>query len=630
MRIPQVVDDIASANELIRYATSGQLERVHRRWPRSSQAQIAHAAGFGKSREHAGAVLSAALSQGLTLAQLQQLDEIIGVLAPEPEGTGGLCSLVMRLPTEQRRDVENGERRRGRGRARDTSLTAHVPSSWTGAILKDPPSGEVGVLMQASALLSAFQTAGKVNMPLEDRIRDRYRVEMDGLVHKLILVAVGPPSSRNYDAQVLLGMLASYAFNDRMRHQLDHQLRRSPLGFRVWRAISKLVVQNADSRHTDELKAWVRQLIGAAETLREDSLYPGRSLDLELAISVPAAWSPPGTDWVGEALFNRARNAKATIRERGTAASGLWERALTEGRSDLDVTQAKLRDLIIEFRKPETRPDAAAGLRWIAATLEQTMDQGVAVCNLWPEVDEPWYRNVQSAARELDVLDLPDHMRTGAKRLFQHMLLQNAGVHRRQAIETVVTSCWIEPVATALEHLLENEKEESWLRIRALFALSFLQQPGLAEDTLTNCCLHAYANLGTDSETFVEPVRTRITEMHTALFAVGDCLGSAGIENEGANAREKLRPILTSLAEMQGAQAVALHRAARAAAYLLTVTAQPRAGKAKDLSQELLEKLSAHPDEVTARLSRWALGFRFGPDGGIRPLLDEAKSGNHM
>jgi hypothetical protein len=68
-----------------------------------------------------------------------------------------------------------------------------------------------------------------------------------------------------------------------------------------------------------------------------------------------------------------------------------------------------------------------------------------------------------------------------------------------------------------------------------------------------------------------------------------------------------------------------LVRAARSAAYLLTVTAQPREGDEKDLSQELLEKLSDHPDQVTARLSKWALSFRFAPDGEVRPMLAAAE-----
>ena len=55
---------------------------------------------------------------------------------------------------------------------------------------------------------------------------------------------------------------------------------------------------------------------------------------------------------------------------------------------------------------------------------------------------------------------------------------------------------------------------------------------------------------------------------------------------------------------------------------MLTFTAQPRRGQDKDLSEILLERLAGHPDEVTAQLSRWALDFRFAPDGTIRPLLD--------
>ena len=116
---------------------------------------------------------------------------------------------------------------------------------------------------------------------------------MELLVRRLILISVAPPTSRNYDAQILLGMLASYAFEP-MRDRLDSQLRYSPMGFRVWRAITKLVMLSEGGEHTDALKAWVRQLIRDSEELRKHSLYAGSSLDLELAITVPAAWSPPG------------------------------------------------------------------------------------------------------------------------------------------------------------------------------------------------------------------------------------------------------------------------------------------------------------------------------------------------
>ena len=76
-------------------------------------------------------------------------------------------------------------------------------------------------------------------------------------------------------------------------------------------------------------------------------------------------------------------------------------------------------------------------------------------------------------------------------------------------------------------------------------------------------------------------------------------------------------------------RATILRRPARAAAYLLTVTAQPRVNGHKDLSEELLEKLSRHADPVTARLSRWALSFRFAPDGQVRPFLAAAEYAEH-
>ena len=115
--------------------------------------------------------------------------------------------------------------------------------------------------------------------------------------------------------------------------------------------------------------------------------------------------------------------------------------------------------------------------------------------------------------------------------------------------------------------------------------------------------------------------------MHTALFAVGDCFGVPGAEERALSARESLREILVSLAETHEPQARMLRRAARAAAYVLTVTAQPRHNGTKDLSQELLEQLSCHPDPVTAQLANWTLGFRFTADGSVRPMLAAVEYG---
>ena len=181
---------------------------------------------------------------------------------------------------------------------------------------------------------------------------------MELLVRRLILISVAPPTSRNYDAQILLGMLASYAFEP-MRDRLESQLRYSPMAFRVWRAITKLVRLSEGGEHAEALRVWVRRLMRDAEELRKHSLYAGSSLDLELAITVPAAWSPPEDDWVGEALRARAREQRG--HDPGTRHGGHGAVA-ARARPRADPTWKRpredLRELITEFRDPETRPDA--------------------------------------------------------------------------------------------------------------------------------------------------------------------------------------------------------------------------------------------------------------------------------
>ena len=528
------------------------------------------------------------------------------------DGSSELSLLALRLSSERRDAIKRG-------------LTEHVPPNWNRQILIGSPAGEVGVFMQASALLSDFITVGKTRRThLIASIRDRYSLELALLARRLIRISAAPPNPRNHDAQILLGILANYAFEP-LKDLLEVELRTSPLGFRAWRNITEIIALS-EIKDSPALKTWIRRLINDSEELRKDSLYAACGFDLELAISIPTSWSPPEDDWVGAALRARARNFEASIRERGTAAAGMWQRALAEDRPDLRQTEDYLRQLITEFRDPSSRPDAAAGLRWLAATLEHVIDSRVPVCSTWPDIDEPWFAHVQDAVAEFDNYEIPASLLGNVKNLFRHVILQNAGVYRYEAIELIVARGWNEPVAKALRFLLRTEQNETWLRVRALFALGLLQRRNVSVETdLVDACQHAYNNLRLEDQ---HPVRSHVSEMHAALFAVGDCFGVTGAEERARDARERLRPILTELATAEGDRAQILRRPARAAAYLLTVTAQPSSAARKDLSQDLLEQLSHHPDPVTARLSRWALSFRFAPDGTIRPFLAVAQQGD--
>jgi hypothetical protein len=632
MPVAQEVTDIRDTDQLLRYAAAGQLARLLRDRSFLTNELVAQGAGFARAKRTAGQELARAMNNGLSAKQLIGLDEVIGALAREQggageqDGPGGLSSLALRLFMEQhdRMDV--------------SSLIAHVPPSWTRRLLQEPPADEIAALTQASAVLAAFQTTNKMATEgfSEDAVRDRFSEDLRRLVRRLVAVSGSPPTARNYDAQVLLGLLASYSF-DSMKVLLERELKYSPLGYRVWRAITKLVTLSRLHGHRAEaLRVWVRELLEASDELRDRSMYAGRALDMELAIAVSAEWSPPGEgDWVSRLLLRRARNKDVTIRERGAAAMGLWERAVRIGdRTTLKQAREDLGALIEQFRQdPGQRPDCPGGLSWIAATLEQVIESGESVCNDWPAVPDSWYGRVHRAAKELDDQGIPAHLLTGTRNLFLHMILQNAVLYRSLAVETVVTSGWSEPIARALGYLLEHESE-AWVRIRAEAALGLLQRPH--DDTtrghLIRACRRAFENLEVDRipqdgrkapEGTVPPGALR-TELHACLYAVGDCYGAPGAEAWSGAVRDELREVLAELATMKGPRARILRRPARAAAYLLTVTAQPGPG-GTDFSKEALEKLVHHPDPVTSRFSKWALGFRFARDGNVRSLVAAAE-----
>jgi hypothetical protein len=603
--IPDSID-IAAAGDLIGYAARAQLALVHQE---ASHNVIAMAIGMGKTREIAGANLAHALGKGkLTDAKLQRLDEVTVVLAaPKFRHTGGLSSLAICL----------------RGYKDRESLSDRVPASWASEILEPPATDEVGVLTQASALLSAFLAAERLyevdhRSPAVVKVQERYYDAIKRVVEQLIILGYAPPTPRSVEALIMLGSLGSHAF-EIMQPTLEYALGQ-PLGFRMWRVLTQLVALNRPgSRYSRDLRSWLEGLLGEADVLRDKSLYPGRSLDLELAISIPSDWSPADDDWAGNALRARAANRNATVRERGTAALGLWQRAMDNKELNLDkVISDHLNPLIDEFEAPGNRPDAYQGMQWAAATLRRVMAAKVPVCRNWPQdINEPWMRNFRAAVRYLEQQAIPPDILPATRDLFEHSLLQNADVYRRHAVEALTAGGWTGPVTSALAKFLGLESDASWIRIRALFALGFLQdRDPSAERALTAGCRAAYKKL------FLSPSRAQIHEMHAALFAVGDCFGATDVtEQDMRRMRDGISEVLTGLVDSQLINKREFFSVSRATAYLLTFMVLPRQGNEPDLAENLLTALSEHPDESTSELSKWALKNRIAADGSIRPLI---------
>ena len=602
----QDVSDISSADELIRYAVRAQLALVSQS---ASQNTIALAIGIGANRTSAGANLSHALQTGaLSDTKLQRLDEVVVALAPpNRSNTGGLSSLAVRL----------------RGFRDKDSLSDRVPSSWAREVLQKPADSEIGVITQASALLSAFLTADRIdksdrNTRAVRAVHDQYHNEIRQVVDQLIVMGTAPPTVRSTEALIILGTLGSYAF-DIIRPILTNAIT-SPLGFRVWRAITYLVkLSRPTSIYTRDVRVWVAQLLGEAEELRKKSIYPSDSLDVELAISVPEAWSPPENDWVSSVLLSRFNNREATIQERGTAAMGLWQRIVEGKGHDQAGTNTDLLSLIAQFEMSEDSPDTRLGMQWIETTLKYAVEHRISVCNAWPKSNgEQWLQRVYEAAKHLELQSIPENLLPGTKTLFLHILLQNASAYRRNAIETVVAGGLTESVASALEKFLDLERAEPWLRIRAASALALMQQRDHGvERALTNACRRAYQNLATS------PTLTQIDEMNAALFAVGDCFGVTGLkENDVKRVRESIRDVLVGIVDTGLTTETLLFPVSRAAAYLLTFTMMPRSNNYVDLSQKLLESLREHPDEITRHLGEWAIENRVDEHGAIRPLVE--------
>jgi hypothetical protein len=152
---------------------------------------------------------------------LQKLDEVIVTLAPtSTTHTGGLSSLAICL----------------RGLRDRESLSDRVPAGWAREILQSPADDEVGVLTQASALLSAFLAANEIDKASRKSravraVHDRYSKEIVHVVYQLIILGYAPPTPRSIEALIMLGTLGGYGF-DTIKRALDYALAQ-PLGFRI-------------------------------------------------------------------------------------------------------------------------------------------------------------------------------------------------------------------------------------------------------------------------------------------------------------------------------------------------------------------------------------------------------------
>jgi hypothetical protein len=537
--------------------------------------------------------ISATLARsGFTPEWLARFDGAAITLAPDLAVRGGLVSLAARL-----RGVEISEVR--------------YPPAWTRELLQTRPVEAVGVLAQASALLSAFETAHTE----AGRVALQYKDELAAVVDRLIKVGVAPPTARSVEALLLLGSLSHYAFNV-VSEKLAAELR-GTLGFRVWRAVTKVVrLRDTTGREghlpTRNLPDWVRLQLADAEVLRAESLYPARSLDLELALNVPPAWSTPDNDWIGRLLLERAKNGEATVRERGTAALGLWERAVEQMRTE-DVRR-ELEVLVRDFEAEASQKETATGLRWVAACLKQNMRSGKDVCTVWPEID---VRCLSVTRKAMCALDVPDSIADGTRVLLEHSILQNAGVHRRRVIDTLRVGGWTEQATRVLGRVVEDPDSEAWLRCRALFAIGFLQERGTGvQAILKRACELARARLA-----LPEPPRAQVSEVHAALFAIGDCFGAEGAQEGAKWIRRKLNEPRRDLGAFPPTEAEqpcllrdlvdiskgkkALYPIARAAAYMVAFTAaKPTDDPAEDdHSDALLAELEKHDDMATQKVA---------------------------
>lgn len=494
---PWAVSDLSDPEGLIRFALKAQIRRLG-----IEQKKISELEGVDES------TLSRYLNAQTNRIRPESLEKIDSLLVASAMGrgvatTGGLATFARRV----------------RGTADPVAPAATIPPGWTADVLFEASEDDLHNLVQGSALLTMFNAGDRVGLRARDLRQARER-ELRQTLRGLCHVAQEPPTSRTFEAQRLVAGLGMYAF-DLAWEEMARSLEGDMLGFRVWRTVTKMVQSVADRPNLGDyvgrtLPSRVRGLLASGDRLRDLSAFPARSLDMETAISIPDSWIAT-TDWAGDALFRRAAGTKGTVRERATSAHGLIN-------SELTGRRRAARGLVDEFRQEATTRGAdpsAGGYAWAASTLQAHLDREILPQHGWPLSDEPWRAAVERATAALAALQMHSDLLPGVQQLFQHVILQNDGVLRRTAIDTVVAGNASEYVAHALGLLLDDYETPLWLRVRAIFALGFLRHRTIeVKDTLVRAAHKSFKAM------LESPSLSAGVEMHDVLFALGDCLGA--------------------------------------------------------------------------------------------------------
>ena len=245
--------------------------------------------------------------------------------------------------------------------------------------------------------------------------------------------------------------------------------------------------------------------------------------------------------------------------------------------------------------------------------LKQNIERHEKVCNSWPEVRgrlRVQLQIVEAAANSIRLPEerpakrgnaKPDALWSDTKFLIEQAILQNAGIYRRRAIDTLRAGGWGAHAAQAIGTIAVNPEASPWLRSRSLFALGFLlERDPAVHQVLQQACETAWTRLKKGP-----PTRDLVSEAHAALFAVGDCFGAVGAEAGATSIRKDLAPLIRQVAEQTAREK--LHSVARAACYMVSFTGTVDDGS----SVAVLDELQSHPDEVTSGLATWALDNQY-------------------
>lgn len=455
--------------------------------------------------------------------------------------------------------------------------TIRIPSTYFDSLENAGPARNADELLVRIACLVATRSQAHTTHEASQLRRSLDNDRVDRLIDELLTV-VGTPRGEGSVIVTTAAALREWALPAIERHM------KSPIGWRSWRIVARMLRLYEDASTTDALHATlfseIRELLRRAVEGEFFNLSPGRVFFEE------ALRRTPGIRDKDNNLVNWQWDFVPThLRRTAAAASEPWRRRLycalcLARRQD---TQDLALDLALRMLSEE---EAGGGLEHGARELIATID--------------PTHRALRKRGRAIEELvadainstdtffdEVPSSFRSATIQLVRHAVLSIDTTSRRTACDTLIAGNVADVASRFVASLASRRDSPEWMREIACVVLGYLREHESLEP------LTAIA---------VDPTSGQSTR-HAAVLAAGDvAFGPArlGAENKAKASLQRLLGLINARDDAQ--HEPRLEQAVTYSAIMMNLWRPP-----DPRTLPALKAVSKRRDELTSSLATWGI-----------------------